>query len=53
MADGQHRGFMQRHWSDTVLAVAALFVSAVSLWVGIRTENANEELVAASSWPFE
>jgi len=44
---------MQRHWSDTVLAVAALFVSAVSLWVGLRTENANEQLVAASSWPFE
>lgn len=51
MTDGQ--GFFgRRHWSDTVLAVAALFVSAVSLWVGIRTEQANEELVAASTWPF-
>jgi hypothetical protein len=52
MAEGQHRSFMQRHWSDTILAVAALFVSAVSLWVGIRTENANEQLVTASTWPF-
>lgn len=43
---------MQRHWSDTALAVAALFVSAVSLWVAIRTEDANEQLVAASTWPF-
>ncbi|HWA92042.1 MAG TPA: hypothetical protein VG889_18525 [Rhizomicrobium sp.] len=42
----------QRHWSDTALAIAALFVSAVSLWIGIRTEVANEELVAASTWPF-
>ncbi|HEY4115721.1 MAG TPA: hypothetical protein VGM17_16820 [Rhizomicrobium sp.] len=42
----------RRHWTDTLFAVAALFVSAVSLWVGIRTETANEQLVAASSWPF-
>ena len=34
------------------MAVAALFVSAISLWVAIRTEQANEELVAASTWPF-
>lgn len=50
--DGWKHSFLRRHWSDTVLAVAALFVSAVSLWVGIRTENANEQLVAASTWPF-
>jgi hypothetical protein len=54
MTEGQHQGFMQRrHWSDAVLAVAALFVSAISLWVGIRTEVANEQLVAASTWPIE
>ncbi|MBV9991536.1 MAG: hypothetical protein JOZ72_09605 [Alphaproteobacteria bacterium] len=47
-AEPRHR----RHWSDTAIAVAALFVSAVSLWVGIRTESANEQLVAASTWPF-
>jgi len=45
-------GFLRRHWSDTLLAVAALFVSAVSLWVGIRTEEANEAMVAASTRPF-
>lgn len=32
--------------------MATLFVSAVSLWVGVRTEIANEKLVAASTWPF-
>ena len=42
----------KRHWSDTAMTVAALFVSAISLWVAIRTEDANEELVAASTWPF-
>ncbi len=53
MAEQSGRGwFGRRHWSDTALAVAALFVSAVSLWVGIRTEEANEQLVAASTWPF-
>ena len=42
----------RRGTTDVVIAVAALFVSAVSLWIGIRTENANEQLVAASTWPF-
>jgi hypothetical protein len=37
---------------DIFIAAAALFVSAVSLWVGVRTEYANEELVAGSTWPF-
>jgi hypothetical protein len=49
MAEGS---FARRHWSDTLFAMAALFVSAVSLWIGIRTEKANEQLVAASTWPY-
>ena len=53
MAEARHHSFLRRHWTDTLFAAAALFVSAVSLWVGIRTEQANEELVAASTWPFE
>src|ERR1700741_735579 len=48
MAEGR----FARHWSDTALPLAALFVSAVSLWVAVRTENSNEELVTASTWPF-
>ncbi len=44
--------FFHKRVADIVIAVVALFVSAVSLWVGIRTENANEQLVAASTWPF-
>ena len=49
MAEGS---FVRRHWSDTAFAFGALFVSAVSLWIGIRTEKANEQLVAASTWPY-
>jgi len=41
-----------RRGVDVFIAVAALFVSAVSLWIGVRTEYANEELVAGSTWPF-
>jgi hypothetical protein len=52
MSEHSKKSFMRRHWTDTLFAVAALFVSAISLWVGIRTEDANEKLVAASTWPF-
>jgi hypothetical protein len=52
MSDHDKGSFMRRHWTDTLFAVAALFVSAISLWVGIRTEDANEKLVASSTWPF-
>jgi len=44
--------FFRKRVADIVVAVVALFVSIVSLWIGVRTENANEQLVAASSWPF-
>ena len=52
MAEKETSAFGRRHWTDTLFAVAALFVSAISLWVGIRTEQANEKLVAASTWPY-
>jgi hypothetical protein len=44
--------FFRKGLIDLIIAVSALFVSAVSLWVGVRTENANEQLVSASTWPF-
>jgi hypothetical protein len=52
MAERDAHGLGRRLWTDTVLSVAALFASAISLWIGIRTEQANERLVAASSWPY-
>lgn len=49
--ESRHRFFHPR-LLDYAISAAALFVSAVSLWVGVRTEKANEDLVAASTWPF-
>jgi hypothetical protein len=44
--------FFRKRVADIVIAVSALFVSVVSLWIGVRNEIANEQLVAASTWPF-
>lgn len=48
-----------RHWLEYVSMIVALFVSIVSLWVAVRTEQANSrmvdanyKMVAAASWPF-
>lgn len=46
------RRFFHKRTADILIAMAALFVSAVSLWVGVRTEIANEQLVQGSTWPF-
>lgn len=42
----------RRHWLELVSTVVVLFVSIVSLWVAVRSEDANNRMVAASSWPF-
>jgi hypothetical protein len=42
----------RRHWLEYVATGAALFISAVSLWVAIGTMDANNKMVAAASWPF-
>jgi hypothetical protein len=41
-----------RHWLEYVSTAAALLISLVSLWVAVETEIANQQMVAASSWPF-
>ena len=43
---------LHRGWVEIFVAAAALLISAVSLWVGIRNEKAQEDLVSASTWPF-
>lgn len=50
--DRTRKPLLSRGTIDLIIAGAALFVSAVSLWVGVRTENANEQLVSASTWPY-
>jgi len=42
----------RRHWLEYVATGAALFISAVSLWVAIGTMDANNKMVAAAVWPF-
>ena len=49
----------QRRWIRYSGSAVVLLISALSLWVAIRTERANREMVdanyrmvAASSWPF-
>jgi hypothetical protein len=53
-ADGIHAH--PRHtgmrWFDLVLALSAIFISAVSLAVAIEHGRTERDLVAASSWPF-
>src|SRR3954447_16522404 len=39
-------------WTEYITSAVAIFVSLVSLWIGIGTEDANQKMVAASSWPF-
>src|ERR1700733_15059033 len=39
-------------WFDLVLALSAIFISAVSLVVAIEHGRTERDLVAANSWPF-
>ncbi len=50
---------LDRHWAESALAIGAIVIAAVSLWVAYDTERTNRELVAseqqlvaANSWPF-
>ena len=51
--------FRKRRWLNELAAGVAVLVSLISLWVGVRTEQANSKMVdanyrmvAAASWPF-
>ena len=41
-----------RNWFDLAAASGAIFISVVSLVIGIRGEAIQRELLAANSWPF-
>jgi hypothetical protein len=43
---------LERHWAESALAIGAVIIAAVSLWVAVDTERTNRELVASASWPF-
>jgi len=40
------------HWTEYLTSGVAVIVSLVSVWIGIGTEDANQRMVAAASWPF-
>ena len=42
----------RKKWFEAAVAITALLVSAVSLWVAIGTEDANRRMVSAASWPL-
>jgi hypothetical protein len=43
---------LERHWAESALAIGAVIIAAVSLWVAFDSERTNRELVASASWPF-
>lgn len=50
---------LERHWAESALAIGAVIIAAVSLWVAYDGARTNRELVAserqlveASSWPY-
>jgi hypothetical protein len=43
---------LDRHWAESALAIGAVVIAAVSLWVAFDSERTNRELVASASWPF-
>ena len=43
---------LERHWAESALAIGAVIIAAVSLWVAFDAERTNRELVASASWPF-
>ena len=59
MSENGLPSLLERHWAESALAIGAVVIAAVSLWVAFDTERTNRELVAserqlvtASSWPF-
>ena len=43
---------LDRHWAESALAIGAVIIAAVSLWVAFDSERTNRALVASASWPF-
>lgn len=52
MPDFKFPSLLDRHWSESALAIGAVLIAAVSLWVAVSTVRTNQKLVAAASWPF-
>jgi len=50
---GDHpAGALRRDLTVRILAVGAIVISAISLWVAFDTQQSNRQLVAEAAWPF-
>lgn len=52
MSDVPKPSRVPRHWLEYVSTFVAVLISVVSLWVALGSEQANRQMVAASSWPI-
>ncbi|MGH8319133.1 MAG: hypothetical protein ACREUL_14350 [Steroidobacteraceae bacterium] len=52
MTDKHLPSLLERHWAESALAIGAVIIAAVSLWVAYDANRTNRELVASESWPF-
>ena len=43
---------LDRHWAESALAIGAVVIAGVSLWVAFDAERTNRELVTSQSWPY-
>jgi hypothetical protein len=41
---------VNRNWTETILSVFAVIISAISLWIAIDTEDTNCQLVADAAY---
>lgn len=59
MSDKSLPSLLDRHWAESVLAIGAIVIAAVSLWVAYDSQRTNQQivvserqLVAENAWPF-
>jgi hypothetical protein len=49
---GRGHAAPRRDLSERILAICAIVISAISLWVAFDTQQSNRQLVAEGAWPF-
>lgn len=52
MANTKLPSLLDRHWAESALAIGAVLIAAVSLWVGYDTMHTDRMLLESSSWPY-
>ncbi|MHB1872495.1 MAG: hypothetical protein ACYCT1_16790 [Steroidobacteraceae bacterium] len=52
MADAKLPSLLERHWAESALAIGAVLIAAVSLWVAYDTMHTDRMLLESSSWPY-